>query len=110
MFRRKSKGDSTEQELDELRRREEEIARRYREAEQQVREVPKRRREAMATLPPPDDLRDRKREYKFYAELATRGQVRNEVRAQAGNVLLLLLLIAALAAVALWMMQIVQGG
>lgn len=109
MLRRKNTADPTERELAELRRMEEALERQRREMEQLVREVPRRKQEAMATMPPPDDLRDREREHKFYLELATRGEVRNEIRAQAGNTLVLLMLVAATAAVILWMIQMVHG-
>lgn len=109
MFRRKSHADPTERELEEIRRMEDAIERQRREMEQLMREVPRRKQEAMATMPPPDDLRDREREHKFYLELATRGEVRNEIRAQAGNTVLLLLLVAATSAIIWWMIQTVHG-
>lgn len=103
------KTDLAKRELKELRRRELELERQRREMETVVRETPKRKREAMATMPPPDDLSDRRRENKFYAELATRGQVRNEIRAQTGSVFVLLFLVIALASLILWMIRLFQG-
>lgn len=101
--------DSTKRELAELERQQAELERQQRAVAALVEQAPKHRAEAAATMPPPDDLRDRIRVVKFEAMVASRRELRNEHRAQAGNFLILLLLIAATAAVILWMVQFVRG-
>jgi hypothetical protein len=80
-----------------------------RECEQILREAPQRmaaeKAERDSTIPPPDDLADRRRELRFY-ELVSRGQLRNERRAQAGSIVLLLLLVAATSALVMWVLQL----
>jgi len=103
---RKPKADAAERELAELRRQKDEIERQSRKVKAARKGPPKaprkKKREPVATLPPPDDLADLRRERRFYAELKTRGQVHNEIRAEAGSVFLLVLLIAAIIAIILW--------
>ena len=108
-FFRKTRADTSELELAELRRREGELERQRRQAEATARKAQKKKKDPGALLPPPDDLPDRRRERKFYAELASRGEVRNEIRAQTGNVFMLLILIAALGAVILWVIRALHG-
>jgi len=101
--------DPTELSLEELERKYADIEERARECEDFLREAPGRiaaeHAERAATMPPPDDLVDRRRERRFY-ELASRGELRNERRAQAGSSLLFLLLIIATSALAMWVLQL----
>ena len=95
--------------IEQLERESARIEEQAREYEQFLRDEPRRiaaaAAERAATLPPPDDLADRRRERRFY-ELACRGQIRNERRAQAGSTLLFFLLIAATAALVMWVLQL----
>lgn len=94
-----------------LKRQRETLDRQMQECQRLLREEPERRAREIAeravTMPPPDDLADRLREKKFYAELS-RGQLRNVRRSQAGSVLLFVLLVAATLALVMWMLRIVQ--
>ncbi len=106
---RRTKPDATDRELAELRRRESAIKRERRKAESKARKTKTKGRAPVGTIPPPDDLPDRERECKFFAELESRGQVRNEIRAQTGNVFMLLVLIVAFAAVIWWGVRMLHG-
>lgn len=101
--------DTSELSLEELERKYADIEERARECEQFLREAPERIAAAQAerarTMPPPDDLADRRRERRFY-ELVSRGELRNERRAQAGSTMLLLLLIVATATLIMWVLQL----
>ena len=59
------------------------------------------------TLPPPEDLEDRRRQRDF-EEKAARGQIRNERRTQGRSLLLMLLLLAATAAMVAWVITLTQ--
>jgi hypothetical protein len=76
-----------------------------------MRDEPKRiareKAERATTLPPPDDFKDRQREYRFNAAL-TRGQLRNERRSQTASLLLFILLVTATIALSMWMLRIAQ--
>ena len=61
--------------------------------------------EQAATLPPPDDLADRRRLREF-EEKASRTQIRNERRTQGRSLLLLVLLLAATGALISWVIQL----
>lgn len=63
--------------------------------------------EQESTLPPPEDLEDRRRQREF-AERAARGQVRNERRTQGRSLLLMFLLLAATAAMIAWVVALIQ--
>jgi hypothetical protein len=62
-------------------------------------------REQERTLPPPEDLEERRRQRDF-EERAARGQVRNERRTQGRSLLLLFLLLAATAAMIAWVVKL----
>ena len=95
--------------LEELKRKAADLERAEHDYEQFLLNEPKRiaaeAAERAATLPPPDDFADRRRERRFY-ELACRGQIRNERRAQAGSTLLFLLLIAATSGLVMWVLRL----
>lgn len=59
------------------------------------------------TMPPPEDLEDRKRQRDF-EEKAARGQVRNERRTQGRSLFLMFLLLAATAAMIAWVITLSQ--
>lgn len=103
--------DSGQADIDELKALEE----RKRTLEAQIRnmsaEPEKILREALeqaATLPPPDDLADRRRLRKF-EEVVSRRQVRNERRTQGRSLLLLLMLLVATALLTSWVVKLFVG-
>lgn len=61
--------------------------------------------EQAATLPPPDDLADRRRLREF-EEKASRTQIRNERRTQGKSLLLLVLLLVATAWMVSWVVKL----
>lgn len=94
--------------LDELKALEE----RKRALEEQIQNVsaqPERilreAQEQAATLPPPDDLADRRRLREF-EEKASRTQIRNERRTQGKSLFLLVLLLAATAWLVSWVIKL----
>ena len=91
-----------------LEEKEREIARRIAEVEAMPARLRREAEERAATLPPPDDLADRKRQRDF-EDKVSRGQVRNERRAQGRSLILTVLLIAAIAALAFWSIQLARG-
>ena len=95
-----------------LSRREEQLLSRITELEQYIETAPDRIRREMedeiTTMPAPDDLVDRRREHKFYAQLS-RGEIRNERRHQTRGGLLFLLLAAAIAGLSSWIYSFLQG-
>lgn len=64
-------------------------------------------REQERTMPPPEDLEDRRRQRDF-EEKAARGQIRNERRTQGRSLFLMLLLLAATAAMVAWVITLSQ--
>jgi hypothetical protein len=62
----------------------------------------------MTTMPPPDDLADRRREHAFYTKLS-RGEIKNERRYQARSAMLFLLLATAIAALSSWIYSFLNG-
>lgn len=59
------------------------------------------------TMPPPEDLEDRRRQRDF-EEKAARGQIRNERRTQGRSLFLMFLLLAATAAMIAWVIALAQ--
>lgn len=98
---KKSHGSPSREKLAEI---EQEIAK----YESLITEAPQRlneqRERERNTIPPPDDFADRRRERRFYAELS-RGQVINERRHRTRNTVLCVLFLAAIGAVAYWIVQ-----
>jgi len=94
--------------MEELRALEEE-ERKLREKIQDASSVPEKilreAEEQAATLPPPDDLADRRRLREF-EEKASRTQIRNERRTQGKSLLLLVLLLAATAMLVSWVLKL----
>ena len=110
LFRKKqTKAKSTK---DPLTRRHEQLGQRIRQLEELIETAPERIRremeEEMMTMPPPDDLADRRREHAFYAKLS-RGEIRNERRYQARSAVLFLLLATAIAALSSWIYSFLNG-
>jgi hypothetical protein len=93
-------------------KREEQLQSRINELETFIETGPERVRrqmeEEISTMPPPDDLADRRREHKFYAQLS-RGEIRNERRYQTRGAFLFLLLAAAIAGLSSWIYSFLQG-
>ena len=96
-----------------LSRRENDISSRIEQLENFIEEAPdairKRMEEELTMMPAPDDLEDRRREHKFYAQLLTRGEIKNERRYQARSTFLFLLLATAIAGVSSWIYTFLQS-
>lgn len=92
--------------------REEQLLSRINELEEFIAEAPERIRremeEEITTMPPPDDLEDRRREHKFYSQLS-RGEIRNEHRYQTRSALLFVLLVTAILALSAWIYSVLQS-
>ena len=105
--KKKQKGEP-----DPISKREEQLLTRIAELENFIEEGPDRIRreieEEITTMPPPDDLEDRRREYDFYTKL-TRGEIRNERRYQAKSAVLFLLLATAIVALSSWIFTFLNG-
>lgn len=93
--------DPDETELDALQKAEAEIDARIAELEAMPERLRQQEEERAATLPPPDDFEDRERKRRF-EDLASRGKVRNERKAQRRSLFLLLLLLIASASLIAW--------
>lgn len=111
MRRSRNHSDGGTEDLDELQA----IEDRRRALEEQIQSITaepdKIRREAeeqAATLPPPDDLADRRRLREF-EEVVSRRQVRNERRTQGRSLVLFFLLIAATIALGSWVLRLFQA-
>ena len=95
-----------------LGKREEQLLSRINELENFIETGPDRVRrqmeEEITMMPPPDDLADRRREHKFYAQLS-RGEIRNERRYQTRGAILFLLLAAAIAGLSSWIYSFLSG-
>jgi hypothetical protein len=111
MRRSRSHSDSGQADLEELRTLEE----RKRALEAQIQSISaepekilREAQELAATLPPPDDLADRRRLREF-EDVVSRKQIRNERRTQGRSLLLLLLLLTATALLASWVIKLFLG-
>lgn len=106
------KNQGTAEDANHLVRREEDISTRIQQLESFIEEAPdairKRIEDELTTMPPPDDLEDRRRENHFYAQLLTRRQIKNERRYQARSALLFVLLSTAIAGVSSWIYTFLQ--
>ena len=95
-----------------LNAREEQLLTRINELEEFIEDAPERIRKEMedeiTTMPPRDDLEDRRRDHKFYSQLS-RGEIRNERRHQARGSLLFILLATAIASLSSWIYAFLQG-
>lgn len=95
-----------------LNSREEQLLSKISELESFIEQAPERIRkemeEELTTMPPPDDLEDRRREHKFYTQLS-RGEIRNEHRYQARSAILFLLLVTAIVALSSWIYSVLQN-
>ena len=105
-FRKKPKADC------QLTSREEKLLSRISELEEFIEGAPERIRremeEEITTMPPPDDLEDRRREHKFYSQLS-RGEIRNEHRYQTKSAFLFLLLVTAILMLSFWIYSVLQA-
>ena len=105
-FRKKPKADCP------LTSREEKLLSRISELEEFIEGAPERIRremeEEITTMPPPDDLEDRRREHKFYSQLS-RGEIRNEHRYQTRSAFLFLLLVTAILMLSFWIYSVLQA-
>ncbi|HAT19467.1 MAG: hypothetical protein VCA40_00840 [Roseibacillus sp.] len=92
--------------------REEQLLSRISELEEFIEGAPDRIRremeEEITTMPPPDDLADRRREHKFYSQLS-RGEIRNEHRYQTKSAFLFLLLVTAILMLSFWIYSVLQA-
>jgi len=104
-FRKKAKSDCP------LNAREEQLLSRINELENFITDAPERIRREMedeiTTMPPPDDLEDRRREHKFYSQLS-RGEIRNEHRYQTRSAMLFVLLVTAILCLSAWIYSVLQ--
>ena len=91
---------------------EEQLLSKITELEAFIEDAPERIRREMedelTTMPPPDDLEDRRREHRFYSQLS-RGEIRNEHRYQARSALLFLLLVTAIVALSSWIYSVLNA-
>lgn len=91
--------------------RQDQLLSRISELEEFIEDAPERIKkemeEEMTTMPPPDDLEDRRREHKFYSQLS-RGEIRNEHRYQTRSAFLFLLLVTAILALSAWIYSVLQ--
>lgn len=105
-FRKKAKAAGA------LNSREEQLLSRINELEEFIEGAPERIRKEMedeiTTMPPLDDLEDRRREHKFYSQLS-RGEIRNEHRYQTRSAFLFLLLITSIVALSGWIYSVLQA-
>ena len=105
-FRKKPKSNCS------LTAREEQLLSRINELEAFIEGAPERIRKEMedeiTTMPPPDDLEDRRREHKFYSQLS-RGEIRNEHRYQTRSAFLFVLLLTTIIALSAWIYSVLQA-
>jgi len=92
--------------------REEQLLARISELEEFIEGAPERIRREMekeiSTMPPPDDLDDRRREIKFYSRLS-RGEIRNEHRYQTRSAFVFLLLVTGILMLSFWIYSVLQS-
>ena len=92
--------------------REEKLLARINELEEFIEGAPEQIRikmeQEISTMPPPDDLDDRRREHKFYSRLS-RGQIRNEHRYQTRSAFVFLLLVMGILALTVWIYSVLQA-
>ena len=111
LFRKKTKKRAGRAQ-DPFTRQEEQLGQQIKQLESFIETAPgrirKKMEEDMMTMPPPDDLQDRRREHAFYAKLS-RGEIKNERRYQARSAMLFLLLATAIAALSSWIYSFLNG-
>lgn len=95
-------------ELAALAARERELLQRIAETAAEPERLRREAEERAATLPPPDDLADRRRRIDFENK-ASRGQIRNERRAQGRSLMLTIFLLAAIVSLVAWVFKLAQG-
>ncbi|WP_367871636.1 hypothetical protein [Luteolibacter sp. Populi] len=97
--------DPAMEELRALEERERVLREQIANASAAPRKILREAEEQAATLPPPDDLADRRRLREF-EEKASRTQIRNERRTQGKSLLLLGLLLVATALLVSWVVKL----
>ncbi|WP_035612526.1 hypothetical protein [Haloferula sp. BvORR071] len=97
--------DPAMEELRALEERERVLREQIANASAAPRKILREAEEMAATLPPPDDLADRRRLREF-EEKASRTQIRNERRTQGKSLLLLVLLLSATALLVSWVVKL----
>lgn len=98
-------GDADLAELKALEERKRALEEQIQNASAQPEKILREAQEQAATLPPPDDLADRRRLREF-EEKASRTQIRNERRTQGRSLLLLVLLLAATGSLICWVIKL----
>jgi len=98
---------SRSSELELLAERQREIDARIAELEALPEQLELEMIEQERTMPPPEDLEERRRRLEF-EERAARGQIRNERRTQGRSLLLMFLLLGACAALVSWVLQLAE--
>ncbi len=101
MFFRKMKRQTSAPSLDELSALDSEISKYESLIENAPLKLLEQKERERTTMPAPDDLEQRQRERRFYADLS-RGQIINERRYRTRNTVLFVLLLAATASVCWW--------
>jgi len=102
MFFRKLKFGATQPPVDELNQLDSEIAKFESLIESAPQKLREQRERERTTMPAPDDFADRRRERRFYIELRSKGQVRNERRYRTRNTVLFVLLASATVSIFWW--------
>ncbi len=97
-----------ELELDLLRVKEQELRIRQKEYADLPKKLAMEQKERDCTMPPLAEIEDRIRLNAFH-ETATRGQVKNILRGQTKDILLLFLLLVATGALIWWGLKLMQG-
>jgi ferric-dicitrate binding protein FerR (iron transport regulator) len=98
-------GDADLEELKALEERKRALEEQIQNASAQPEKILREAQELASTLPPPDDLADRRRLREF-EEKASRTQIRNERRTQGKSLLLLVLLLIATAWLVSWVITL----
>ena len=104
--------EPAEPEADQLSAEARALEKKLQQLESFIEEAPERAQqdyeERFATLPPPDELEDRRRERAFHQKLSRR-ELRNERRYQAKSGFLIVLLFICAISLAAWAVKIGQG-
>lgn len=100
-----NKHTPTDPNLDHLTQQQAELQNKIREMQSFLEQAPAQHKQAeqdrMQTLPAPDEISERRREKEFFDRLS-RGELKNELRHQAKNGVLLVLLVIAIVSMSLW--------
>lgn len=94
-------------EIDELEAKRRELESKIAELEALPKQLELEILEQERTMPPPEDIEERRRQREF-EERAARGQIRNERRTQGRSLLLTLLLVIACASMLSWVISLLR--